>query len=81
MPSAVHKDKNVERQEAPTYEQNKINLKRLEEDIKYEYDSGNLDGRDKVLVEYVEKANEAAQCLDIEGGNPVELKKALEILE
>jgi hypothetical protein len=56
-------------------------LKRLENAIREEYNGGNLDGRDKVLVEYVEKANEAAQCLDIEDGNPVELKKALGILE
>jgi len=35
-------------------------LKSLENEIREEYNGGNLDGRDKVLVEYVEKANEAA---------------------
>lgn len=52
---------------------NKIELKRLEREIKEEYNGGNLDGRDKVLVEYVEKANEAAQSLDIEDGNAQEM--------
>lgn len=80
MPSAVHRDKVVEKR-APTYEENMASLKKLEDEIKEELAGGNLDGRDKVLVEYVEKANETAQSLEIEDGNQVELKKALGILE